>query len=302
MKKYKLTLSTISPIILSPRMQGAMYNEIDYKKDETESNYEIIYPFYSYDNRYNQINKKYCKAKDYYIPASSLKGALQLEKIIKMTEDIAEESVETEFNREEKRIMNIGKYFICRDIMVDSDYIELRNLQKYQYLYQNKEGKKEPKLENFFPKVGVEMLKNSIELSGEIIVKELEIDWQKSLSSLNKITKIKLNNSIEEINRLEKIYEEKQKEILEKNYKKGLENLLKVREKLKEIKCEVDKIPSACLKAYIFLGGFKGLLHSLSDKVEKPEVNSTSFFIDSKSNFLYGLATVKIEEENVNIL
>lgn len=100
-------------------MQAALYNEIDYQKNDS-TNYEMVYPFYSFDDRYNRADKAFVKAESYCVPASSWKGALQLERTV--------ETMETEIDESEKKNSNIGKHFFCKDIMVKSDQIELRNL------------------------------------------------------------------------------------------------------------------------------------------------------------------------------
>lgn len=274
-------------------MQAALYNEIDYQKNDS-TNYEMVYPFYSFDDRYNRADKAFVKAENYCVPASSWKGALQLERTV--------ETMETEIDESEKKNSNIGKHFFCKDIMVKSDQIELRNLQKYQYLYQKEKGTKEPKLEVFFPRVGVEMLKANANLVGEILVKGLEVNWQKTCQNLNELARIKLSNNIEEIDRIEKTYIKKEKDAvakkLERNYKEKLKELLEVRENLKKIESGIGNLNvSGSSKAYIFLGGFKGLLHSLSREVKYDKFDSTSFFIDKGTKMLYGLVIIEIKEK-----
>lgn len=295
MKKYEFTLKTVSPVILSPRMQGALYNKIDYQKSNL-ADYEIIYPFYSFDNRYNQPGKEYRKADSYYIPASSFKGALQLEKTIEGTSYEKSDREEENSNLENK-LEKIGKYFICSDIKVDSKLIQVKSLQKYQYLYQET-GIKEPKLEPFFPKIGMEMLNQAAELTGEIIVKDIEVDWKKTCQNLNRLAMIKLKNNIEEINKLEVKYKEKTiEQKLEKNYKEKLKYLFELREELKKIEKDIDNADiKAIPKVYIFLGGFKGLLQSLSYSISVDGFSETSFFIDDESKLLYGLASLEIKE------
>ena len=56
----KLKFKTISPIILSPRMEKALYKDVDFKEvtsdkmsfeDIDMQNINIVYPFYSYESR-----------------------------------------------------------------------------------------------------------------------------------------------------------------------------------------------------------------------------------------------------------
>ena len=81
----KLKITTISSLILSPRMEKALYKGVDYKniKENIKNsnivnidNINIIYPFYSYEERNLLPENEFLYAQEYYIPASSLKGAL----------------------------------------------------------------------------------------------------------------------------------------------------------------------------------------------------------------------------------
>ena len=56
----KLEFTTVSPVILSPRMQKALYKGVDFKEVERDiknqkiekvNNINIVYPFYSYEDR-----------------------------------------------------------------------------------------------------------------------------------------------------------------------------------------------------------------------------------------------------------
>lgn len=292
MIKHKITLTILSPVICSPRMQGELYNEIDYKKisgDAREKHYEIIYPFYSYDDRYHQRDQAYSKAQAYYLPGSSWKGALQLE--------------ETAMQKNQAK--KVGAYFICKDIKIEHDQIDLKPLSKYQYLYHREGENKKPKLEEFFPKIGVEMLKSGTQLDGEIIVKGMEANWNLICENINKIAKIKLKRTIEEIERIKVNYETKLqppsgKESIN-NDKQALEELFDVRKNLEKINRQIElaEKESRC-KAYIFLGGFKGLFHSLSHEIEREKLGSTAFFVDKETKLLYGLVSIEILSLNTD--
>lgn len=293
MQKYEIKLKAISSIILSPRMQGALYSEIDYKSNQ---DYKIIYPFYSSDHRHDQPHKEYDKANTYYIPASSLKGAFLLDKTVKVVEHIQVEGLENEGKKN-----NLGKYFSFKDIKVQPDQITLDHLSKYQYLYQEEEGTKEPTLGPFFPKVGVERLKSGSILNGELIVKEIEVDWKKTCQNLNLIANIKIQNNIDKISYIKEIYEKKSKEAvvkkLERNYMDGLKELLSVRINLEKMKEEIERFNrNEMPQALIFLGGFKGLAHSLSHKISQDMLDRTSFFIDEESDSLHGLVKIEIKQ------
>ena len=180
----KLRFTTISSVILSPRMDKALYKGVDFKEIETNigkqdpkkmDNINIVYPFYSYEDRDLLSEKNFSYASKYYIPASSLKGALLVDKTDK------DESM-------------LRSKILFRDINIGSQYIELNNLYKFQYLYQevgeennngqeNVNGKqkleyKSPKFEPFFPGVAIEMIG---------IDKEISYIFNKNLFSPNHI-------------------------------------------------------------------------------------------------------------------
>lgn len=127
----KLKFTAISPVILSPRMEKALYKGVDFKgikKDMENSKIEnvgtikIIYPFYSYESRDLLFEKCFSYAKEYYIPASSLKGAL----------------LGSKKNRDEN---SFRSKILFQDIKISKENIELKNLYKFQYLYQNDKKK-----------------------------------------------------------------------------------------------------------------------------------------------------------------
>ena len=160
----KLEFTTITPVILSPRMEKALYKGVDFKeidkntknlKVEKFDNINIIYPIYSYEDRYLLSEKSFSYAKEYHIPASSLKGALLVGKRGE-NEDILRSKI------------------LFKDINISKEDVELKNLHKFQYLYQeakeeNNNGQaqlndkqnltyKTPKFESFFPGVAIEMI------------------------------------------------------------------------------------------------------------------------------------------------
>ncbi|MFC2471694.1 MAG: hypothetical protein ACFNVI_09890, partial [Lachnoanaerobaculum gingivalis] len=126
----KLEFTTISPVILSPRMQKALYKGVDFKgidkntknlKVEKSDNINIVFPLYSYEDRDLLSEKSFSYAKEYHIPASSLKGALLVGKRGE-NEDIFRSKI------------------LFKDINIGKEDVELKNLYKFQYLYQEAEG------------------------------------------------------------------------------------------------------------------------------------------------------------------
>ncbi|WP_196603106.1 hypothetical protein [Pectinatus frisingensis] len=149
MQKIKYKLTAQSSLIVSPRMNTALYKELDefsLKQLTTNDNYldkdklNIIYPFY----QYGEYTKYAPERAKYYLPGSSIKGALC-----------------------QKRSSDSGNIMVD-DIKVSNDDVVLRNLYKAQYV--NDEQKAD--FAAFFPNVGVEMIKARATLTGDIYVKD----------------------------------------------------------------------------------------------------------------------------------
>ena len=196
----KLKFTTVSPVILSPRMEKALYKGVDFKEIDGKSknlklkkidSINIVYPFYSYEDRDLLSEKNFSFVNNYYIPASSLKGGLFVGK-----------------KCEDDNMLRIKSVF--RDINISKDYIELKNLYKFQYLYQkageiDTVGKdkdkqdlvyKTPKFEPFFSGVAIEMIGTGKKFESEILLKtEISEElFKKKLDESFSITKIKLEN------------------------------------------------------------------------------------------------------------
>ena len=264
----KLKFKTISPVILSPRMEKALYKGVDFKeiimkdtKIEKVENINIIYPFYSYDDRDLLSESNFSYSNEYYIPASSLKGALLGSK-----KDEEENSFRSKLLFPDVKI---------RDI-------KLKNLYKFQYLYEkkyNNEKNKIPKYTVFFPGVAIEMLESKKEFESEILMKSSEITEEIFMKKLNEVfasTKKKLDNYLKET-----------KERIE--YTQAC-----VKEKLKEVENNIKQLDSN--KNMIFLGGYKGILGSLSQsdlsqQNKEPRITN-GFYIDEETLLPYGLVEV----------
>lgn len=287
----KIKFTTISPVVLSPRMEKALYKDVDFKKiadinminlaKKERENIKIVYPFYSYDSRDLLPENEFLYAKEYYIPASSLKGAL-----LGMKRD------------EKENILRSGILF--RDIELGKSDIKLKNLYKFQYLYQdnkeengnNGQGRvyKTPKFGPFFPSVAVEMIESGKEFEGEILLRP-EVSEEVLKNRLNKnflVTKNKLENYIKEVEgRIQNInFWIKNKKI---NKQEG-ENEDCI-EKLENIQKRMQQIKSK--KNIIFLGGYKGILGSLS-RLDKNRNIQNGFYIDEETMLPYGLVELSI--------
>ena len=266
----KLKFKTISPVILSPRMEKALYKGVDFKeiimkdtKIEKVENINIIYPFYSYEDRDLLSESIFLYANEYYIPASSLKGALL-------------------GSKKDEKENSFRSKLLFHDVKISD--IKLKNLYKFQYLYEkknNNEKNKTPKYTIFFPGVAIEMLESKKEFESEILIKSSEIkkDFCDKLKENFGITKIKLKNYIAEINKVE-------------NQEKNQEEYMK---KLNKIKCNIQKKLDSN-KNMIFLGGYKGILGSLSQsdlsqQNKEPRITN-GFYIDEETLLPYGLVEV----------
>lgn len=292
----KLKFTAISPVILSPRMEKALYKDVDFKeikkntvnpKIENVGNIEIIYPFYSYERRDLLCENYFSHAKEYYIPASSLKGTL-LSGIKKEDENSFRSSI------------------LFQDIKISKENIELKNLYKFQYLYQNDKKKnkdnkqkndyKTPKFSSFFPSIAIEMIESGKNFEGEILLKSgvSEELFKKKLDKSFDITKKKINNYIKEVEeRIKNINSWIEDGKLERQVEdsEGNENYI---EKLKSIQKRIKEIQNR--KNIIFLGGYKGILGSLSE-INNTQKIRNGFYIDRETMLPYGLVEVGFEKD-----
>jgi hypothetical protein len=269
--EIKLKFKTISSVILSPRVEKALYKGIDFKSIKNDDKTKMIYPFYSYCDRELDADKDYSKDDiDYYIPASSLKGALLCE------------------NKTEEK--SIRSKILVKDINRLKDNIKLDNLYKFQYLYKEDkkvEEYKVPKLEVFFPNIKIEMLKNGAEFNGEILLKGIsKEDFIKKVKATSDSTKKKLEQYIAEVQkRLSEMSKWEQLAQGSKKFETTKSNLKAIKDNLKLIENEENK--------YIFfLGGYKGVLGSISE-LPKEELRN-GFYIDKEVNLPYGLVEVEL--------
>ena len=235
MQEIKFKIRTISKVIISPRNSEALYKGIDYM--DSEDKYSAIYPFYSYNNRYDK-NEEYYALKeniDYYIPASSFKGAL--------LRGVSENS-------------NIRKNIYCNDIKVRPENISLEDIYKFQYI---KQENKDIVYERFFNNTKIEIKKKNKEFNGSIFIK----------NNLREKDNICKENFIKEV--LNKVHEITVKKL--EYYKEELENILETesnRDKKgkllvarKYIARETFKNKESTNKYIMFIGGYKGIIASI---------------------------------------
>ena len=127
-------------------------------------------------------------------------------------------------------------------VTFDKNHIVLCNLYKAQYL--NKEGKTACH-KMFFENVGVEMIKASTELSGDLYLDG--VMPEEFLKVANKLTKVKMKQMLEY---LQKSWQENDTEGLDDSFKQAAKGL--------SAWVNDDNV--------FLIGGYKGLLHSIERK------------------------------------
>lgn len=189
MEKIRYRLTTLSSLIVSPRSSLAWYKDLgefdpenfpDSKYLKNKKNLRVLYPFYQYGEYV-----EWSDCAEYYLPGSSVKGALNAK--------------------------NYGTGTIMvDDVLVPKESIVVRNLYKAQYLGDSDKGK----MGVFFDNLGVEMVKANAELYGELYMKEAG-DVVGLLEKANGSAKIKMRQMKEYLAMLfEREYEEELQGIL----------------------------------------------------------------------------------------
>lgn len=179
METISYQLTTKSSLIISPRDSLAFYKELKEfspQQVKDDSNYlmvnklKVIYPFYQY-GMYTQYNPD---SAEYYLPGSSVKGALCQGSAASTT-------------------------LMVDDIEIPNEDIVLRNLYKVQYLNDDKNACFKP----FFDHVGVEMVRAGASLEGEFNLDGTE-QAKTLLTAANELTRIKMRQMKEYLCELEK--------------------------------------------------------------------------------------------------
>lgn len=162
----------LSSLIVSPRAGKALYKGIDEfcispeaevfnPKTDEKHEVKVVYPFYQY-GEYGKYDPEHA---NYYLPGSSIKGALQ---------------------QKEKEL----GLFMTDDVMVPNEGIVLRTLCKAQHT--GVEEKEKAELKVFFDNVGIEMIKEGTNLEGELYLED-SIEFADILAYANKDTTDKMN-------------------------------------------------------------------------------------------------------------
>lgn len=257
LKEYSYKLETISSLILSPREQNAF---VCSEKEKIACGLKetcppkIIYPFYQYGSYEHYEPQK----AQYYIPGSSIKGAMQL---------------------------GGKKNVLVDDILIDHSNIKLKRLCKVQHIPEvesDMKDRKAMKLEEFFPNIAVEMLKADKECLGKIYCNENIFEIIKRIKKYSNIKLEQLSKRIQIILSLSKEGYEKEEECRE-----ALEIMNK------QLKSLIDSSNSKKNETILILGGYKGRL--LSGEFDDKEKGS--IYIDIYKKLPYGLVRMRLEEE-----
>ncbi|HWQ78728.1 MAG TPA: hypothetical protein VN381_07915 [Anaerovoracaceae bacterium] len=258
MEKFIYKLTTLSSLIVSPRASKAFYLELegfslqDIRDGNQQRNngqtllekekLKVIYPFY----QYGEYTKYAPKSAVYYLPGSSIKGAL-----------LQGESA--------------PGGFMADDIPVPNDGIVLRNIHKAQYLNEQGNG---ACFGPFFENVGVEMIKDEVELTGEFYIKDRG-SAEALIQMANESTKVKLNQMLTYLREL------RTRNYVADDLNTGLD---KAGHRLSDLLND---------KNILLLGGYKGLLHSMQIKDPQQEL-AGAVFLDPKTTLPHGLAKIEV--------
>lgn len=268
--KYEISLKSISPLIFSNRMNDALYKGIDFDKEKSEKEFNeliganMVYQFSCYENRALRSDKSFVYSDSYYIPASSIKGALCLE---------------------EKYRNNKFK-----DIMVDKSMIGLSTLKKFQYLYQTA-NTKAIKYTDYFPKIKVEMMKLGQCVNGEMLsIGDKNISFDSIVNKVDLKTRCKLSEYLKQI-RI--IYSTKYFQELSKVYTDNDSAI----SKFKKVENRIEKLLKIQDTKIIFVGGFKGIIGGLNKCEFNDDELRNGFYIDEETMLPYGLAEINIRQK-----
>lgn len=268
--EYEIT--TKSSLIISPRSDRAFYRDLDnsieekcikdinnkpldYDKPFYYNKLKIIYPFYRYG-----IYDSYSPEKaEYYIPGTSVKGALTNPNAKRTNKDIK---------------------LMVDDIKINNDMIVLRNLYKIQYI---NDPSKKTVLKSFFDNVGVEMVKGNQgngTLTGKLYTDSIET-VKGLLENANSVTKEKIERMINYLN-----------DINEKPNNTSTEKT----DDSNDIQTVIKNLNAIKKENLLFLGGYKGLINSICLN-ENKKINS-AVFIDCDTMLPHGLVSINLSIKN----
>lgn len=246
-KKYNYQIETLSSVVLSPREQQALY----LGKKAHDTDVKIIYPFYQYGTY-----EEYAPDKaQYYIPGSSIKGAVNQAKIM------------------------------VDDVLVKRSQISLNNLYKVQDIPQPGEKSDSCKTltaDIFFQNVKIEMLKAMECLQGELYYddKPNDILAESHKATIQKIQQWsnRFKQYINDVAGNENVEESSQKICLDQ-----------VWQKVNEIVYKADKFDRNSF--LLLLGGYKG--NALSYIFQEESLKS-AVYVDEMTKLPHGLVKIRL--------
>jgi len=264
LKKFVVKLETLSPVSLSPRESYCFYKNIDDNKVPFEKIYpktngidkiNILYPFYQY-GEYEEFDPENA---DYYIPGSSIKGALRASGVTKFA-------------------LGVDDAKVCQ-----SD-LDLRVINKLQFAKKDESSSKVTKFKPFFENVGVEMLKRGVTVDVNICAVDKK--------SIENIIQTREEQTEEQLGKADEIIQELINRVEQKKVEAGQE-IEAWQVAVKQLKCFQKKLAQFKGKGVLFLGGYKGELFSRKE-VESiaPEEYRGTFYQDDEGN-PFGLVKFK---------
>ena len=282
MNKYSLT--TLSRVIISPRGSTAFYKDIDFKKEDIgNKNNNIIYPFY----RYGEYDEYTPQKARYYIPASSIKGALlsNESKTLEKSQIFLEDIPVTYHNIELGTLIHAShiEFLFPKDATNNANQNDVNSNAQNDKVDEGKQ----PCFEEFFGKVvGLEMLQKGITLTGQYTSSALPL----SIDNMHRFTMKKLVNYITQIDAIyrkaqELSYSDKGKNIF-------LETLGFLRNNVEDIYKGGKRYSTG--EGLMFLGGYKGLLRSLNTSKSEELEDRSAIFVDSQGEDALPFGIVKI--------
>jgi len=260
LKKFILTLETLSPVSLSPRESYCFYKNIDddkvsfekiYSKASVIDKINILYTFYQY-GEYEEFNPYNA---DYYVPGSSIKGALRTPRATKCA-------------------LGCDEIYIDDAKVCQSD-LGLRVINKLQFAKNDETSDKIIRFKPFFENVGVEMLNAGVTVDVTIYAVNKKI-IEKIIHIKEKQTKEQLAKADEIVKELITKAEQKKEEAVDtKDWEVAIDQLSSFQKKLAQFEGE----------GVFFLGGYKGELFSHKEvKSIAPNEYQGTFYQDAEGN------------------
>lgn len=283
MEKFSYQLTTLSSLIISPRQAVAFYADLEEfsspvaqerleilkeqdstKQDSAEQNstkqdateqtptkLKVIYPFYQYGmySKYDPDNA------EYYLPGSSIKGALC--------------QGATAVNQ-----------LMVDDISIPKECIVLRNLYKAQYL----DSEPDSCLKVFFERVGVEMIRAEAVVKGEF--------YLANKASAEALLREANQSALCRMKQMQKYLEKLIAKLQENSYNKKLENELnQVKDNLTSLLNDKNVFLLGGFKGLLHAMEVK---EPIKNEDSSPDITS-AVYLDLKTMLPHGLVKIELQ-------